>query len=86
MLKKILNIKNIATKILLWLIGFAIILSQNYTPFLVGFLLTDKEIKIEPVSYTLLTAVGLAFILGGWRLNTIIKKVLGTKKNIENEI
>lgn len=76
-LDKITSYKNWIGKLLLWVIGMAMVASQNYVFVLKGFLLTDHEIDFEIIQYTTITSFGLLFIVGGIYLNKFLDKFTG---------
>jgi hypothetical protein len=78
-LEKFTMYRNWIGKTFLWLIGLVMVLSQNYGWIMKGFLLTDKEIEFEIVSYVTLTSFGLLFIASGVYLNKFLDKFINTK-------
>lgn len=84
MLKNLTEIKNWLGKTILWAIGIIMIISQNYSLILVGFLLTEREINLDFTRYILVTSFGLLFIVGGIYLNKFLDKFTGIN-NSKNE-
>ena len=75
-LRKITTYRNWIGKIILWLIGLAIISSTNYGIILRGFLLTDKEVHFNYAEHLYFTSIGLLFIIGGMFLNKFLDKFI----------
>lgn len=80
-LNKITSIRNWIGKIVFWLLGLGLLLSQNYGYILEGFLLTDRTFDSPDIKYYALSGMGLVLCLGGWRLNALIDKFLNLKKS-----
>jgi hypothetical protein len=79
LLTEISEIKNWIGKTVLWIIGLIMIASQNYALVLEGFLLTDKDVVFESITYTIVSSFGLLFIVGGIYLNKFLEKFTGLK-------
>ncbi|MBD0822661.1 hypothetical protein [Aestuariibaculum marinum] len=78
-LNQITSYRNWIGKLILWVLGLVMVISQNWGMILKGFLLTEKEIHLDIAIYMVINSFGLLFIVGGIYLNKFLDKFTNSK-------